>query len=107
MIGAIVVQTNPLYTERELEHQLNDAGVKVVIALDHLFKRVQNVLPKVEVEHTIFTSMKDYLPFPKNILYPIKAKKKTVYQWRSAMISIPIRLRNSYLMRQLSRSMSR
>lgn len=75
MIGAIVVQTNPLYTERELEHQLNDAGVKVVIALDHLFKRVQNVLPKVEVEHTIFTSMKDYLPFPKNILYPIKAKK--------------------------------
>ncbi|SFL60673.1 long-chain acyl-CoA synthetase [Gracilibacillus orientalis] len=75
MIGAIVVQTNPLYVERELEHQLNDSGASVLIALDHLFKRVKNVLPKIEVRHTIFTSMKDYLPFPKNILYPIKAKK--------------------------------
>ncbi|WP_018933194.1 long-chain-fatty-acid--CoA ligase [Gracilibacillus lacisalsi] len=75
MIGAIVVQTNPLYVERELEHQLNDSEATVLIALDHLFKRVKNVLPKVEVRHTIFTSFKDYLPFPKNILYPIKAKK--------------------------------
>lgn len=75
MIGAIVVQTNPLYVERELEHQLNDAGAKVLVALDHVFKRVKNVLPKIEVRHTIITSLQDYLPFPKNILYPIKAKK--------------------------------
>ncbi|MGP4039628.1 long-chain-fatty-acid--CoA ligase [Gracilibacillus sp. D59] len=75
LVGAIVVQTNPLYVERELEHQLNDSGATVLIALDHLFKRIKNVLPKVEVRHTIFTSFKDYLPFPKNILYPIKAKK--------------------------------
>ncbi|WP_205600694.1 long-chain fatty acid--CoA ligase [Gracilibacillus sp. YIM 98692] len=76
MIGAIVVQTNPLYVERELEHQMNDSGASVLIALDLLFKRVQNVLPKIEVRHTIFTSIKDYLPFPKNILYPIKTKKE-------------------------------
>ncbi|MGN8646642.1 long-chain-fatty-acid--CoA ligase [Gracilibacillus sp. HCP3S3_G5_1] len=75
MIGAIVVQTNPLYVERELEHQLKDAEAKVLVALDHVFKRVKNVLPKIEVRHSIITSMKDYLPFPKNILYPIKAKK--------------------------------
>ncbi|WP_198510319.1 long-chain-fatty-acid--CoA ligase [Bacillus solitudinis] len=76
LIGAIVVQTNPTYMERELEYQLNDSGTKLLIALDLLFRRVKKVIPKTKVKHTIFTSVKDYLPFPKNVLYPFKVKKE-------------------------------
>ncbi|WP_088105436.1 long-chain-fatty-acid--CoA ligase [Halalkalibacter urbisdiaboli] len=75
LIGAIVVQTNPTYVERELEYQLNDSGATILIALDLLHNRVRNVLTKTTVRHTIFTSIKDYLPFPKNFLYPLKVKK--------------------------------
>jgi long-chain acyl-CoA synthetase len=75
MTGAIVVQTNPLYTERELEHQMNDSGARIIVTLDLLFKRVNRVMPHTKLTRMIVTSIKDALPFPKNILYPIKVKK--------------------------------
>ncbi|TSB45983.1 long-chain-fatty-acid--CoA ligase [Alkalicoccobacillus porphyridii] len=75
LTGAVVVQTNPLYTERELKHQLTDSGSEYLITLDILSKRVNNVLPETDVKHTIFTSIKDYLPFPKNVLYPLTLRK--------------------------------
>lgn len=75
MMGGIVVMTNPLYVERELVHQLSDAGATVIITLDLLFDRVQKAKGKIPVQHVIVTSIKDYLPFPKNVLYPIKMKK--------------------------------
>ncbi|MBP3950763.1 long-chain-fatty-acid--CoA ligase [Bacillus suaedae] len=75
LIGAVVVQTNPTYMEQELEYQLNDSGTSILIALDLLFKRIQRVIPKTNVRNIIFTSIKDYLPFPKNILYPLTVKK--------------------------------
>lgn len=75
MIGAVVVQTNPLYVERELEHQLIDSGAKVIICLDLVFSRVEKVRSKTNLEHVIVTGIKDYLPFPKNLLYPFVQKK--------------------------------
>jgi long-chain acyl-CoA synthetase len=75
LMGGIVVMTNPLYMPRELEYQLNDSGAKVLVTLDLLFKRVMKVVPQTSVSRVLVTSIKDYLPFPKNILYPIKAKK--------------------------------
>lgn len=75
LIGAVVVQTNPTYMEQELDYQLNDSGTSILIALDLLFKRIQRVIPKTNVRNIIFTSIKDYLPFPKNILYPLTVKK--------------------------------
>ncbi|MBE2905987.1 long-chain-fatty-acid--CoA ligase [Anoxybacillus flavithermus] len=75
--GGIVVQTNPLYTERELEYQLNDSGAKVIIALDLLYPRITKVKAHTKIEHVIITSIKDYLPFPKNVLYPFVQKKQT------------------------------
>ncbi len=77
MIGAVVVQTNPLYVERELEHQLIDSGAKVIVCLDLVFPRVEKVRSKTSLHHVIVTSIKDYLPFPKNLLYPFVQKKKT------------------------------
>lgn len=75
--GGIVVQTNPLYTERELEYQMDDSGAKVILTLDILFPRVSKVLDKTALEHIIVTAIKDYLPFPKNVIYPFIQKKQT------------------------------
>ncbi|UHA75056.1 long-chain-fatty-acid--CoA ligase [Paenibacillus sp. 481] len=75
MIGAVAVLTNPLYKERELEHQLNDAEAKLIVTLDLLFPRVHAIKRQTELEHIIVTSIKDYLPFPKNVLYPFKARR--------------------------------
>lgn len=73
-LGAVVVQTNPLYTERELEHQLKDAGAQTIIALKPLFPRIHNVKKLTPIVNTILTGIEDYLPFPKNCLYTIKAR---------------------------------
>lgn len=74
--GAIVVQTNPLYTERELEYQLKDAGATFIICLDILLPRVTAVRRSTSIEHTIVTGIKDYLPFPKNLIYPFIQKRQ-------------------------------
>jgi long-chain acyl-CoA synthetase len=82
MIGAVVVQTNPIYVERELQHQLADSGASVLITLDLLYPRVSRVRgakpeegPVPDLQNVIVTSIKDGLPFPKNILYPIKQRR--------------------------------
>lgn len=77
MAGAVVVQTNPLYVERELEHQMIDSGAKVIICLDLVYSRVMKVWPKTSLQHVIVTGIKDYLPFPKNLIYPFIQKKNT------------------------------
>lgn len=76
LIGAVVVQTNPMYTERELEFQLMDSGAETIVTLDMFHRRVLNVQSKTSIKQVIVTSIKDYLPFPINMLYPIKAKKE-------------------------------
>lgn len=74
--GGIVVQTNPLYTERELEYQMKDSGSKAIIAFDLLYPRVSKIKGKTNLEHIIVTAIKDFLPFPKNLIYPFIQKKQ-------------------------------
>lgn len=74
--GGIVVQTNPLYTERELQYQMADSGAKVILAMDILYPRVTKVLKDTKIENVIITAIKDYLPFPKNLIYPFIQKKQ-------------------------------
>ncbi|WP_336606263.1 AMP-binding protein [Fictibacillus marinisediminis] len=76
LAGGIVVQTNPLYTERELSHQLEDSGAAAIVCLDQLFSRVASVKELTQLQHVIVTGIKDYLPFPKNVLYPFVQKKQ-------------------------------
>ncbi|KGP90875.1 long-chain fatty acid--CoA ligase [Pontibacillus chungwhensis BH030062] len=76
LAGGVVVQTNPLYVERELEYQMKDSGAKMIVCLDVLYPRVSNVKGKTDLEHVIVTGIKDYLPFPKNIVYPFIQKKQ-------------------------------
>nr|WP_295972753.1 AMP-binding protein [uncultured Bacillus sp.] len=76
LAGGIVVQTNPLYTERELEYQMKDSGAKVIITLDILFPKAVKVKEYTNLQHIIVTAIKDFLPFPKNIIYPFIQKKQ-------------------------------
>ena len=76
MAGGIVVQTNPLYTERELEYQMKDSGAKAIITIDILYPRVSKIMPQTDLQHIIVTAIKDYLPFPKNLAYPFIQKKQ-------------------------------
>ncbi|GGE76467.1 AMP-binding protein [Priestia taiwanensis] len=76
LAGGIVVQTNPLYTERELEYQMSDSGAKVILCLDLLYPRVTAVKDSTPLEHIIVTGIKDFLPFPKNLIYPFIQKKQ-------------------------------
>ncbi|MGC8720874.1 MAG: long-chain-fatty-acid--CoA ligase, partial [Thermodesulforhabdaceae bacterium] len=78
-LGAVVVNTNPMYVERELEHQWNDGDVEVAVVLDHLYPKVAAVLDKTPVKKVIVTSLKEALPFPLSLLYPLKAKKQKLF----------------------------
>ncbi|MBM7584890.1 long-chain acyl-CoA synthetase [Bacillus pakistanensis] len=74
--GGVVVQTNPLYMEREIEYQMKDSGAKVILTLDILFPRVTKVMDNTDLKHVIVTAIKDVLPFPKNLIYPFIQKKQ-------------------------------
>ena len=98
-IGGIVVMNNPLYSDRELEHQFNDSGAKVLITLDLLCKRMIELRPKTGINQIIYTSIGDYLPFPKNYLFKLVAEKRhlaaqvpptqDVYWWKDLISSTP------------------
>lgn len=75
--GAVVVQTNPLYTEREIEYQMKDSSAKAIITLDILYPRISKVIKQTKLEHVVVTAIKDYLPFPKNLIYPFIQKRDT------------------------------
>lgn len=76
LAGGIVVPTNPTYTERELEYQMKDSGSKIIVTMDILFPRATKVTPNTDIQHIIVTAISDYLPFPKNLVYPFMQKKQ-------------------------------
>ncbi|PYC27495.1 long-chain-fatty-acid--CoA ligase FadD2 [Pseudomonas alcaligenes] len=78
--GLIVVNTNPLYTVREMRHQFNDAGVRALVYLNTFGKAVQEVLPDTQVEYLIEARLGDMLPSLKGWLVNtlVKHVKKMV-----------------------------
>ncbi|HGM6309112.1 MAG: long-chain-fatty-acid--CoA ligase FadD2 [Pseudomonas putida] len=66
--GLIVVNTNPLYTEREMRHQFKDSGARALVYLNMFGKRVQEVLPDTGIEYLIEAKMGDLLPAAKGWL---------------------------------------
>ena len=79
LTGAVVVNTSPLYVARELEHQLKDSGSETLILLNTFFPRYREIAGNVPVKRVIVTGIEDYLPFPKNVLYPIKARREKTW----------------------------
>ncbi|MCG0238938.1 MAG: long-chain fatty acid--CoA ligase [Firmicutes bacterium] len=76
MAGGVVVMVNPLYTPRELKHQLVDSGARVLVALDLVWGRVAEVWPDTQVEHIIVTGLGEYMGLPLRWLYPLKARRQ-------------------------------
>ncbi|WP_323115057.1 long-chain-fatty-acid--CoA ligase FadD1 [Pseudomonas guariconensis] len=78
--GLIVVNTNPLYTAREMEHQFNDSGAKALVCLANMAHLAEKVVPKTQVKHVIVTEVADLLPPLKRLLINsvIKYVKKMV-----------------------------
>ncbi|CAD5107370.1 long-chain-fatty-acid--CoA ligase FadD1 [Zestomonas carbonaria] len=78
--GLIVVNTNPLYTAREMEHQFNDSGAKALVCLANMAYLAEQVLPKTGIKHVIVTEVGDLLPSLKRLLVNsvVKYVKKMV-----------------------------
>ncbi len=66
--GLIVVNTNPLYTPREMQHQFKDSGAKAIVVLANFADKVQKVLPHTDIKHVIVTQIGDLLGFPKSLI---------------------------------------
>ena len=81
--GYTVVNCNPLYTPRELEHQLNDSGAAAIVILENFCKTLQAVIEKTQVRHVVTTQLGDMLGFPKSALvnFMVKRVKKMVPEW--------------------------
>ncbi|WP_305800647.1 long-chain-fatty-acid--CoA ligase FadD [Photobacterium sp. GJ3] len=78
--GCVVVNVNPLYTPRELEHQLNDSGAKTIVIVSNFAHTLEKIVGNTAVQHVILTSLGDQLSRPKGTLvnFVVKYIKKMV-----------------------------
>jgi long-chain acyl-CoA synthetase len=81
--GLTVVNCNPLYTPRELEHQLNDAGADAIVILENFAKTLQEVIGRTAVKHVVTTQLGDLLGWPKSMIVNavVKHVKRMVPPW--------------------------
>jgi long-chain acyl-CoA synthetase len=75
-IGGVVVATNPLYSAREIEHQLNDAGVEIMLVMSNFYNLIKKVQPKTKLRTLIVTNLKEALPPILAFLFSITKEKK-------------------------------
>jgi long-chain acyl-CoA synthetase len=78
--GYVVVNVNPLYTPRELLHQLNDSGAEAIVVLENFASTLQAVIANTKVQHVVMANVGDMLGFPKNIItnFVVRRVKKAV-----------------------------
>ena len=76
--GGIAIATNPLYTERELEHQLSDCGAETVFVMSRFYNQLKTVQRKghTQVKRIIATNVKEYFPAHLNLLFTLLKEKK-------------------------------
>ncbi|RXZ42537.1 long-chain-fatty-acid--CoA ligase [Crenobacter cavernae] len=81
--GCTVVNVNPLYTPRELEHQLNDAGAETIVILENFAGVLEKVLPRTQVKNVVVAAIGDLLDFPKSLIVNLVVRKvkKMVPAW--------------------------
>ncbi len=73
--GLIIVNTNPLYTPREMRHQFTDAGVKAVVICENFAHNLQQILPDTQIKTIIVTSIGELLGFPKGMVVNFAVRK--------------------------------
>ena len=98
--GLTVVNVNPMYTPRELKHQLVDAGASVILVLDNFGRTVQEVLAETPVKQVITTGLGDMLPFPKGSIvnFVLRHVKKMIPDYD---IPSAIRFKNALTLGQM------
>lgn len=74
--GGVVVATNPMYSEREIEHQANDSGMELMIVMSNFYNRVKNVQPKTGIQQLVVTNIKETLPPLTSLLFTLLKEKK-------------------------------
>ncbi len=81
--GLIIVNTNPMYTARELRHQLVDSGAKAIVVVENFASVLASVLDEVPLEHVITTGVGDLLDFPKSLMvnFVLRHIKKSIPKW--------------------------
>ena len=102
--GCTVVNVNPLYTPRELEHQLVDSGAEVIVVVENFARTLQEVVARTQVRHIVVTSIGEFLAFKGRIVdLVLRRVKRVVPKW-----SLPgsIRLKDA-LKQGRKRSLSR
>lgn len=82
--GLVVVNVNPLYTPRELEHQLNDSGAKAIVVVSNFAATLEKVVFDTQIKHVILTRMGDQLSFGKRTIvnFVVKYVKKLVPKYK-------------------------
>ncbi len=73
--GTVVVPTNPLYTGREMQHQMADSGARIIVMMKEFYPTIRSVRSETALEHIILTSPADYLPPLLRTLYPLSQRK--------------------------------
>jgi long-chain acyl-CoA synthetase len=81
--GMVVVNTNPLYTARELEHQLKDSGAKAIVIVENFAHVLQQVLPRTELKKVLVTGVGDLLGVPRGFIvnFVLKHVRKQIPAW--------------------------
>ncbi len=78
--GAVVVATNPQYTAREIKHQVNDSGMRLMIVMSNFYRKVKAVQPETGLEQLIVTNFKEALPPLKALLFTLLEEKAGGYR---------------------------
>jgi long-chain acyl-CoA synthetase len=80
----VVVNTNPLYTPRELEHQLKDSGAKAIVIVENFVHVLQQVLPRTDLKNVLVTGVGDLLGVPKGMIvnFVLRHVRKQVPPWK-------------------------
>jgi long-chain acyl-CoA synthetase len=81
--GMVVVNTNPLYTPRELEHQLKDSGAKCIVIVENFAHVLQQVLPRTDLKKVLVTRIGDLLGMPKGLIvnFVLRYVRKQIPAW--------------------------
>src|ERR1700704_4828797 len=82
--GMVVVNTNPLYTARELEHQLKDSGAKAIVIVENFVHVLQQVLPRTDLKKVLVTGIGDLLGIPRGFIvnFVLKHVRKQIPAWK-------------------------
>ena len=82
--GMVVVNTNPLYTGRELEHQLKDSGARCIVIVENFAHVLQQVLPRTELKKVLVTRIGDLLGFPRGAIvnFVLRHVRKQIPPWK-------------------------